>query len=60
MERLGSPASVQEFARMLYSTFRLADQKGFTSLVVRMPIGDGIAVAIRERLSKAAQVRHTQ
>jgi L-threonylcarbamoyladenylate synthase len=57
MERLGAPTTVQEFAQTLYSAFRLADQKGFTSLVVNSPKGDGIAVAIRERLVKAAQGR---
>ena len=57
MERLGAPFTLQEFARTLYSAFRLADQKGFTSLVVNSPKGDGIAVAIRERLEKAAQGR---
>ena len=57
MERLGAPVTVQEFARTLYSTFRLADQKGFTSLVVDSPKGDGIAIAISERLMKAAQGR---
>jgi L-threonylcarbamoyladenylate synthase len=57
MQRLASPITIQEFARTLYSTFRLADKKGFTSLVVFSPDGDGIAVAIRERLVKAAQGR---
>lgn len=57
MNRLASPANNEEFARILYSTFRLADKKGFTSLVVRTPEGTGIAVAIRERLAKAAQGR---
>jgi L-threonylcarbamoyladenylate synthase len=57
MERLGAPTTVQEFAQTLYSAFRMADQKGFTSLVVNSPKGDGIAVAIRERLVKAAQGR---
>lgn len=57
MNRLGSPANNDEFARTLYATFRLADKKGFTTLIVRKPEGDGVAVAIRERLAKAAQGR---
>lgn len=57
MNRLASPENIQDFARNLYSTFRLADKKGFTSLIVRSPKGDGMAVAIRERLVKAAQGR---
>lgn len=57
MNRIGAPLTVQEFARTLYSAFRMADQRGFTSLVVDAPKGDGIAVAIRERLVKAANGR---
>lgn len=57
MERIGAPITVQEFARTLYSVFRLADQRGFASLVVDSPKGDGIAVAIRERLLKASKGR---
>jgi L-threonylcarbamoyladenylate synthase len=57
MNRIGAPITVQEFARTLYSVFRTADQRGFTSLVVDAPNGDGIAVAIRERLVKAANGR---
>ena len=57
MSRLGSPATIQEFARSLYSTFRLADKGGFDSLVICTPKGEGIAVAIRERLNKAARGR---
>ena len=57
MERLSSPQTIKEFARTMYSTFRTADQRGFTSMVVHCPSGDGIAVAIRERLFKAAQGR---
>ena len=57
MERIGAPITVQEFARTLYSAFRLADQRGFTALVVDFPEGDGIAVAIRERLAKASKGR---
>ena len=57
MIRLASPSSVEEFARILYSTLRKADSSGFEALVVSMPVGDGIARAIRERLNKAAKGR---
>ena len=52
-----SPKTVEEFARILYATFRAADQVGLASLVVSEPEGQGLSVAIRERLSKAAQGR---
>jgi len=57
MERLASPSSVEEFARILYSTFRSADQRGVGQLVVLPPYGNGLAYAIMERLEKASKGR---
>jgi L-threonylcarbamoyladenylate synthase len=53
MVRLSSPSSVEEFAHMLYSTFRQADREGLTTLVVSPPKDEGLGAAILERLSKA-------
>jgi L-threonylcarbamoyladenylate synthase len=52
--RLASPASDEEFARILYSALRAADEQGLAEVVVMQPIGVGIAVAIRDRLKRAA------
>jgi L-threonylcarbamoyladenylate synthase len=52
--RLGSPATIEEYAKNLYSALRLADQKGLKRISVIQPSGDGLALAIRDRLSKAA------
>jgi L-threonylcarbamoyladenylate synthase len=52
--RLGSPATIEEYAKNLYSVLRLADQKGLKRISVIQPSGDGLALAIRDRLSKAA------
>jgi L-threonylcarbamoyladenylate synthase len=52
--RLGSPATIEEYAKNLYSVLRLADQKGLKRISVVQPSGDGLAIAIRDRLSKAA------
>jgi L-threonylcarbamoyladenylate synthase len=52
--RLAAPASHEDFARILYSALRAADEKGLKSVVVHQPIGDGIAIAIRDRLKRAA------
>ena len=52
--RLAAPASHEEFARILYSALRAADEKGLKSIVVHQPIGDGIAIAIRDRLKRSA------
>ena len=52
--RLAAPKSDDEFARVLYAALRAADEQGFKSVVVAQPAGDGIAVAIRDRLKRAA------
>ena len=55
--RLASPQSDEEFAQILYSALREADAQGLTEVVVMQPIGIGIAVAIRDRLARAANGR---
>jgi L-threonylcarbamoyladenylate synthase len=52
--RLAAPESHQDFARVLYSALRAADEQGLDTVVVEQPAGDGIAVAIRDRLKRAA------
>jgi len=52
--RLASPKSHQDFARVLYSALRLADEAGLATVVVVQPLGDGIAIAIRDRLKKSS------
>jgi L-threonylcarbamoyladenylate synthase len=55
--RLASPRDDEEFARVLYSALRQADAQGLSEVVVVQPIGVGIAVAIRDRLARAANGR---
>ena len=55
--RLASPSDDEEFARVLYSALRDADARGLSEVVVVQPIGTGIAVAIRDRLARAANGR---
>ena len=55
--RLAAPKNSQEFARDLYSALRKADELGLAEVVVEQPQGDGIEIAIRDRLSRAAQGR---
>jgi L-threonylcarbamoyladenylate synthase len=52
--RLAAPKSDEDFARILYAALRAADEQGLKSVVVAQPAGDGIAVAIRDRLKRAA------
>jgi L-threonylcarbamoyladenylate synthase len=57
MIRLASPKTLEDFARILYATFRKADREGFRSIVVYPPSDLGIGEAILERVKKAAQGR---
>jgi L-threonylcarbamoyladenylate synthase len=52
--RLATPKTHEEFARVLYSALRAADEQGLVTVVVAQPAGEGIAIAIRDRLKRAA------
>jgi L-threonylcarbamoyladenylate synthase len=52
--RLIAPANNEEYARTLYQGLRLADSKMLSNVFVVAPTGDDIAVAICDRLKKAA------
>ena len=52
--RLASPKDDEEYAQVLYSALRLGDQVGLKNIVVVEPTGEGLAIAIRDRLNKAA------
>jgi L-threonylcarbamoyladenylate synthase len=52
--RLASPRDNEDYARSLYQAFRLADSKKLEKIFVIPPTGDGIAVAINDRLAKSA------
>ena len=55
--RLAAPTTHEEFAREIYSALRKADEMGLVSVVVKQPLGGGIAIAIRDRLSRASKGR---
>ena len=55
--RLANPKNSEEFARVLYASLRDADEKGLSIVVVQQPQGDGLALAIRDRLRRAANDR---
>lgn len=52
--RLASPASVEDYAKDLYSALRLGDKLGLNQIFVVEPKGHGLAIAIRDRLVKAS------
>jgi L-threonylcarbamoyladenylate synthase len=52
--RLASPKNIEEYAKILYGALRTGDQKGLKKIKIIQPTGDGLALAIRDRSSKAA------
>jgi len=52
--RLANPINNTDFAQILYEAYRLADLKKLKRIFVIPPVGNGIAVAINDRLSKSA------
>ena len=57
VKRLAAPKNVDEFARDLYAALRKADELGLAEVIVEQPTGDGLALAIRDRLMRAAKGR---
>jgi len=55
--RLASPKNPDEFARVMYAALRDADARGIKKVVAITPEGDGIAIAIRDRLERASKGR---
>ena len=55
--RLAEPKTHEEFAQVLYSALREADEQKLDTVIVAQPVGDGIAVAIRDRLMRASNKR---
>jgi len=52
--RLGEPKDIQEYARILYDALREGDRRGLSTIYVIPPHGEGVAVAIRDRLKRAS------
>jgi L-threonylcarbamoyladenylate synthase len=57
VKRLAAPKNTDEFARDLYAALRKADELGLAEVVVEQPTGDGLAIAIRDRLLRASKGR---
>jgi L-threonylcarbamoyladenylate synthase len=55
--RLASPANTDEYARTLYSALRDGDAQGVATIAIIQPSGDGLAIAIRDRLMRASKGR---
>lgn len=55
--RLASPSTTDEYARTLYAALRSADAQGIRRIAVIPPEGEGLAIAIRDRLRRASRGR---
>lgn len=55
--RLASPKTVEDFARDLYKSLREGDHQNLETIYIEQPVGDGLAVAIRDRLKRATKGR---
>ena len=55
--RLASPVNTDEYARTLYSALRDGDAQALTTIAIIQPSGDGLAIAIRDRLMRASRGR---
>ncbi len=55
--RLASPETVEEYARILYASLRDADSQKISRICIDQPQGDGLAIAICDRLQRAARGR---
>jgi L-threonylcarbamoyladenylate synthase len=55
--RLASPANTDEYARTLYLALRDGDAQGLETIAIIQPSGDGLAIAIRDRLMRASKGR---
>ena len=51
--RLAEPRSIEEYARVLYSALRMSDTQNLQTVRIIPPTGQGLAVAIRDRINRA-------
>ena len=55
--RLASPSTTDEYARVLYAALRSADAQGIKKIAIIAPEGEGLALAIQDRLLRASRGR---
>lgn len=52
--RLAAPGTIEEYGHVLYAALRRGDALGLRTVFVQSPSGNGIAAAIRDRLTRAS------
>jgi L-threonylcarbamoyladenylate synthase len=55
--RLSAPQTTEEYAHILYASLRKGDSQKLTRICIDQPAGDGLAIAICDRLQRAARGR---
>lgn len=55
--RLAAPETVEEYARVLYAALREGDSQKLSRICIDQPQGDGLAIAICDRLQRASRGR---
>ena len=55
--RLAAPETIEDYARILYSSLRDGDSQKLSHICIDQPQGDGLAIAIRDRLIRASRGR---
>ena len=55
--RLSSPNTLEQYAKDLYSALRSADRLKLKRVIVVTPIGNGLAAAIQDRITRASSKR---
>ena len=55
--RLAAPESIEDYARILYASLRDGDSQKLSRICIDQPQGDGLAIAICDRLQRAARGR---
>ena len=53
--RIASPKNIIEFAQVLYESLRKADILELKEVVVTQPMGNGLAIGVRDRLEKSSK-----
>jgi L-threonylcarbamoyladenylate synthase len=55
--RLAAPQTIEEYARILYASLRDGDSQKLSRICIDQPQGVGLAIAICDRLQRAARGR---
>jgi L-threonylcarbamoyladenylate synthase len=55
--RLASPESIEDYAHTLYAALREGDSQKLARICIDQPVGDGLAIAICDRLQRASRGR---